>query len=318
MDRLTRAEVMAWAADPTVLSIGYEGPEVTIFERLCAEIDPVLYRGVLDDDFGKGCRSAAFDFQQYRLLEESGKVDQRTKADMVRAWECGCKMGDLFVPLRFATGQQVYGPRHPVAGFLPGVVRGKPESGRMSTFGGPHDSGDRIYGQAYWSDASSPQDLISRQPELVEMGVIMTAEQALSVRYGEDDWKPGELFFEGDLSRWPMTKGCGKVRRAGASSMLNPASYFIAMMFDSAAGLYNEHNPKLLVWSEKTKRGCIGIRTDKGPDPDTNRICDLSDGIADALYLEVGDGKKLPTDSEVYVTWAPDDAKIGPVELFVR
>ena len=51
--------VEKWADDPEVLRIGSVGPGVSVFEMLAKSFDPTLYAGRIDEDFGKGCRSAA-------------------------------------------------------------------------------------------------------------------------------------------------------------------------------------------------------------------------------------------------------------------
>ena len=187
----------------------------------------------------------------------------------------------------------------------------------MSTFGGPQDRGDRVYGQAYVSGADSPESLIERRSALVDMGIIMTAEQAVAVRYerSSGSHEEGDLFYNNDLSVWPMTTGPSGAGRADTSAMLNPASYFIAMRFKGGMGLYNEKNPKILLWCKDTNKAVVVLRTDYGPHQDTGRDVDMSDGAADALLLEPGDGNQLPTDSLVYFTWAPDDAPLGPVTM---
>jgi hypothetical protein len=314
---LNYENVSVWANSCVVLEMGSEGPEVTLFEKLCNHFDNDYYPGKIDEEFGKGCRAAAQRFQQGRLLSESGVVDETTKITMLAAFEEGWHPGMTFTPPWSGVTQSVIGPWHPKLGDLPDLRLGKDEEGKMSTFGGPQDWGDRIYGQAYFSDAKSPQDMIDNQPELVEMGIVMDAASALAVRYDRSSGphEKGDRFFNGDLSVWPPTTGPEKGKRAGESSMLNPASFYIAMRFKRSGGRYNERNPKLMLWCEKTQKACVVMRTDYGPHTDTGRLVDISPGAADALYLEPDDEKRLPTDSRVFVTWAPDGAPLGPVKI---
>ena len=299
---LTHENVSTWANSGAVLEMGSEGVEVTIFEKLCNRFDDDYYPGKIDDKFGKGCHAAAQSFQQGRLLTESGVVDEETKATMLNAFEAGWHPGQTFVPPWRGVTRCVIGPWLPKLGILPGLRLGRDERGKMSTFGGPHDSGDRIYGQAYWSGWD------------LTLSSVLLGQPLEDLAAGLDDFVV-TVAGTAEPADWAITKGCGKVTRAGESSMLNPDGYFIAMMFDRSGGLYNERNPKFLLWSKKTGKAVVAMRTDKGPHPDTGRWVDMSDGCADALYLEPDDNKKLPTDSDVYVTYAPASAPLGPVTI---
>jgi len=274
--------------DPHVIRLGANGWKVEILEGLLEQIDPDLYTGRRDDDFGKLVRAAVRKFQQYRLLDETGIVDPFTKAVMFDACENGWHPG---MPFQHPTlGVPVLGPYHPELGWLPDVALGKIEAGDVSWFGGPNDQVDRVYGQAYISGAKSPRALLEKHGALVRLGLL----------------RPDV----GELDKWPVTTNHKGTRmRAGTSWALNPESWYIAMRWKKRGkGYINERNPRLLVWSEDTGQACTVLRTDWGPAKDENDELemDLSPGALKHLGLI--------THEMARVCWALDDAAVGALE----
>lgn len=278
--------VSKWASDPEVLRLGSAGTGVSMFELVCQSFDPSLYPGRIDEDFGKGCQAAAAKFQQYRLLGEDGVVGPMTKAEMAHAWQTKWKVGSLF--LVKPEWPKVYGPWHPSLSWLPDVVLYQEEGGKVSSFGGPDDSGDRIYGQAYIPGAASPAALAKKYPTLMAMGVLRPEIAQIEEYSMTTDWK-------------------GREKRADTSWCLNPESYYCAMRWLKSGGSAwsGSDNPRLLVWNERTEKAVVVLRTDWGPHIRTGRVIDLSPGAMGALDLR--------TDDRVRLTWAENGATLGPV-----
>lgn len=285
---LTTQELNAWSTNVFVLGMGAEGEAVAMLQRILEAVDASLYTGLVDGDFGKLTRSAVMRYQELRLLTEDGITGPITKADLVEAYSSDWFPAKSFQHPLYKV--QVYGARHPSLGMIPDSILGKTESGKISTFGGPDDKGDRIYGQAYVSGASSPKALWERHPKLVEMGVLRKDIARLDKYPSVTDWR--------DLEH-----------KASTSWALNPNSYYIAMRWAIAGrsmGYMNANNPRLLVWSEETNKAVVCLRTDYGPHPRTGRLMDLSNGAMKALGLK--------TDRIAKVCWTLDDATIGPVK----
>lgn len=281
--------VEKWVADPEVLRLGDKTPGVSVFEMLANSFDPTLYAGRIDEDFGKGCQAAAAKFQQYRLMLEDGVVGPMTKAVMGEAWVKGWKVGSPFAPEPPLPGAMVYGPWHPSLGWLPGTELYQEEGGKVSSFGGPDDSGDRIYGQAYIPGASSPIALAEKHPTLMAMGILRKEIAGIEEYPMTTDWK-------------------GRHKRADTSWCLNPDSFYCAMRWGKSGGSAwsGASNPRVLVWNERTGKAVVVLRTDWGPHIRTGRVIDLSPGAMSALELR--------TDDRVRLTWAENGATLGPVE----
>lgn len=286
-------QVHEWADNETPIEIGDEGSDVSVLQALLEEVDEDLYEGKVDGKFGKMSRSGVLRYQQLRMIPETGVVDALTKKSLCESFDEDWHPGQVFrhptLPI------EVNGTWHPRLGYLPDLKLGEAEYGKISTFGGPDDKCDRIYGQAYISGYEAPKELASRRSKLIEMGIL----------------RP-EI---ATLDEFPMvTDRKGRLKRASTSWALNPASYYIAMrwlMGGKSLGYMNEKNPRLLVWCEGTGKAVVCLRTDYGPSVDPSmpsiRLMDLSDGAADWLQLK--------TDQRARVCWALDDAPLGPVEL---
>jgi peptidoglycan hydrolase-like protein with peptidoglycan-binding domain len=194
-----------------------------------------------------------------------------------------------------------------MGGFIPG-------SGYSysSTFGGPNDPGDWMYGQAYITgDYRRPSDLASHHPELMDMGIfrpeIMTLGEYPMVKYFNKRDKDGNQVYV----------------RAGASWALNPKSYYCAIQTDRSYGRWDEENPRILIINPKNGKAVIALRTDKGPSkllgtkrfPGTKRRdIDLSYGCMDALEAEVHDDKIVATDgTKLIYGYAGPDNELGYV-----
>lgn len=235
-----------------------------------------IYKGKIDDDYGKLTEQAVFEFQFRRCLSVDGVVGPNTQDALLKAfvgyWPCNeAFMHPLFPVL-------VYGGRHPQCGDIPST------RGKMSTFGGPDDYDDRTEGQAFITTYDSPRELMEKQPKLVEMGIIRT-----------DYENPDEF---------PIVDGCYGKKRASTSWCLDPKGFFCAMRWRESGGLYNARSPKVLVWGDGFAVVCL--RTDFGPRSSTGRVIDISDGADAALPAN--------TDNVVNITWAHPDAPLGPVK----
>ncbi len=283
-----------FAADTSVLRRP-DAPEgqTAILQRLLNFMG--LDCGKDDGVFGGRTEAAVRTFQQIRLQGEHGRVADGvvgpvTRAELVAAFAAGFMAGQTWRHQRFDV--EVWGGLHPTLGAIPDG------EGKMSTFGGPDDVGDRGYGQALVPVLpATVARLYEQHPDLVALGV-----------------------FRGGLSDpLPMVTCCGKVMRAGISWCLDPASYYIAMRWGTGRHRPNPSSlrggPAHRVLVVHGDRACVCAPTDWGPAQWTGRDSDLSPGCADAIHLEPLDGKLLGTDSVVQVLWAADGAPLGPVTL---
>lgn len=285
--------VAEWGRQTEPLSLGSKGPDVAVLEYLLRAVGG-LYSGAMDDEYGKLCRKGVMEFQQYRLLPETGVADAETRALLATCYGVW-SLGELYVHPLYKV--MVYGPWRQTLGYLPDVVLGVSESGKISSFGGPHDSGDRIYNQAYITSESTPRKLLQRHQQLVDMGVLMSEEQMLAVTDG------GKKVLE-SLDEWPkVTDWRGNLKTAGVSWALNPDGFYCAMRWKKRGGMVDAGNPKLLVWTDD--KAVVVLRTDWGPAVSTHRVIDLSPGALRALGLK--------TDKKVSMCWADDDLPLGPV-----
>lgn len=276
---------------------GDRGPGVEILEQLLEAIDPSFYLGPPDDIFGKGVLKGVLRFQQARLLEETGIVDSTTRRALVDAWQVDWRPGQPFKIKIGNSDISTYGVHHPVVGELPEAVLGQVEGGRMSTFGGPRDKGDRIYGQAYLSGAPSPRAFIKKHTKLVGMGVILSKSEASKIDY-----------FQGNLEHWPLTTDWrGRKKHAGPSALLNPNGHYCALRWrrGQRKATYNDKSPRILVWNPKNGKATVNLATDYGPHPSTHRYIDVSPGTARDLDLR--------TDDYCCVAYAVDSAMPGLV-----
>lgn len=328
---VNKNELAEWKNSEKVLGLGTVDPEVRVLQLLLKAISSNFYPLKVDDIYGKITREGVYKFQQYQLISEDGLVGRITKKKIADCFESGWKPGDLF---SHSSGVQVYGPRHPGIGWLPGVSLGRFEQGRISHFGGPYDSGDRIYGQAYISGANTPRELLKKHKKLVDMGILMNEEQMLKIKKcvcnicgkikypNRLELEKGELicrYRHTDVSissvlesmdKWPLvTDWTGKIKRAGTSWALNvDTGYYIAMRFRRGPRKYRNHNnPRLLVWNRMTHRAVVVMRSDYGPAVWTRKWMDLSPPAENHLELKTGDVASA--------CWAADDAPLGPVDL---
>jgi hypothetical protein len=249
-------------------------------------IDP----GPVDGIFGGRTENAVILFQSYRLDGEStpdGVVDPITGADLQRALREQWEAGRPWPHARFDV--MVLGGLHPDLGYIPD------REGRMSTFGGPDDPGDRGYGQA----------CVPCEPSTVAK---------LYELYGNDLVQLG-VFRSGLSDPLPMVTCCGRTMRAGISWCLNPESYYIAMRWHRGKYPSPQRPWQRRVLVIHGDKACVCAPTDYGPATWTGRDCDISPGCADALYLEPDDNHELKTDNTVITLWAADGAPLGPVSL---
>ena len=255
---------------------GDDGEGVEILQRLLLEFgfDP---HGI-DGSFGRLTEKALADYQWARMLPAIGSASPTTKTDMSAALGTGWYPGQPFTPWPiYLDGERdvhVIGGYHAVFGRIPA------REGKMSTFGGPDDAGDRIYGQALVA-ANNAAELYDRHPALVEMGV----------------------FTEGHSDPLPMTTDWkGRVRRAGISYMLNPESFYVAMRWRKPRP--SALTSRVVVLTDEGKAVCC-TATDWGPAQSTGRVIDISPGAEEALGIT--------TDSMVRIAWGIDGAPLGPL-----
>lgn len=269
------------------LKIGDKGEVVEALQMILESMHPDLYLGKIDGDFGPMTETGVMRFQQFRLLKEDGIVGPITKGTLLIALNEMWSPGVVFQ--HPSINISVYGCHHPRLGDIPDAALGSVEAGKISHFGGPNDAHDRIYGQAYIGSRGTPKRLWECESLLARMGILRS-----------------EI---ATVNEWPMTTDWkGRERRAGTSWALNPDSYYIAMRWRIAGrsmGYTGSNNPRLLVWSEKTNKAVICLRTDYGPHPRAGRLMDLSPGALKHLNLK--------TDDVARVCWA-NSAEIGPVK----
>ncbi len=270
--KILRATIAAWAEHDGVLQRGDIGDDVATLQRLL-----LLWQfpcGPDDGIWGSRTDAAFFDAQRELSLHADGVLGGKSRARMSFAHACGFMRGQL---LPIAEGGPLAQGRHPELGWIPSRY------GRMSSFGGPDDAGDRGYGQALVRvrPSGSVAALYQQHPKLVEMGI----------------------FRPGLTDPLPMTTCCGREMRAGISYALNPESFYLAMRWKRRGRPTPEHHRVLLVTD--SGKMCIVAPTDWGPAARLNRDSDLSPGAKDALGLR--------TDDYVLTAWAEDDTPIGPV-----
>lgn len=308
-----------WLADQDAaeLELGSEGWRVEILEQILEQIDPDLYDGAPDDVYGSLCRRGVEEFQQYRLLEETGACGSKTRCELGSALRTGWRPGSSYLhTLPNGVEALVYGPVHPRFGRIPGLALGRIERGRISHYGGPADKGDRCEGQAYIKpDAATPRLFLATHPKLIEMGVLMSEEQALAFRHR------GQPVIK-DIDKWPIVKDYrGRMRKAGASALLNSETgFYIAARWRKENGLpYNKRgagNPRMMLWNERTGVAGVGLQADWGPSANIKdskgrkieppRWVDISPPFMKLLGLR--------TDDFVRGTWVPDSVPLGPVD----
>lgn len=252
--------------------------------------DMAIDCGPADGIFGGRTEQGVEEFQGIRMDGEGqvdGVVGPNTKRELAVAHADAFLAGQVYDHQRFAV--EVFGGIHPTLGTIPD------REGKMSTFGGPKDAGDRGYGQALVPvNPSTVEALYRRYPELVELG----------------------LFTAGLEDPLPMTTCCGRTMRAGISWCLDPDSYYLAMRWGGGKHRprpYAAHQHRVLIIHGE--RAVVAAPTDWGPAHWTGRDSDLSPGCADALFLEPDDQRRLRTDSVVQILWAANGAPLGPVAL---
>ena len=193
-----------------------------------------------------------------------------------------------------------------VGGFIPGGGLSW-----TSGFGGPNDSDDNMYGQAYIHSEPTPAILASHNPDLIDMGIlrsnIMTMGSFPKVKFFNKKDADGNQIYVTASTSWA----------------LNPKGFYCALRTAGPFGMYDEENPKVLVINPKNGKMVVCLRTDHGPSallgtpeyPGTKpRGIDLSYGAMDALEAEPDDGISITTDRDrVIYAWASPDSELGYV-----
>jgi hypothetical protein len=268
---LSRQDVAAWSAEPVTLSRGDSGESVAMLQRVLLFFGFDV--GEPDGAFGP-LTDAGLEAAQTELsLAPDGDCGPLTRARLDFAMASGWQAGGL---LPYCEGGPLARGVHPELGRIPSA------RGRMSSFGGPRDSGDRGYSQALVRvrPSGSIEALYRQHPKLVELG----------------------LFTRGLTDPLPMTTCCGKEVQAGISFCLDPDSYYLAMRWPRRGRPVPEHHRVLLV--ADSGRRCVVVPTDWGPAARLRRDFDLSPGAKAHLQLR--------TDNYVSAAWAEDDCPIGP------
>lgn len=290
MDQDEKAEaILSFAKSDKVLRRNDADADETVLLQIMLG-DMAIDCGPADGVFGGRTESGTEEFQGIRMDGEGqvdGVVGPNTKRELDVAYAGDFLAGRVYQHQRFDA--EVFGGIHPTLGTIPD------REGKMSTFGGPKDAGDRGYGQALVPvNPPTVEALYRKYSGLVKLGV----------------------FTDGLEDPLPMTTCCGKKMRAGISWCLNPDSFYIAMRWGSGSRRpkpYHGHDHRVLIVHGDL--AVVAAPTDWGPAHWTGRDSDLSPGCADALRMEPGDGHRLRTDSVVEILWAANGAPLGPVAL---
>lgn len=254
----------------------------------------------VDGIFGKNTDRAAESIQRHLLLVADGIVGPKTIH-----WLKSYKRNNRILLIPDKPEVKVLGGYwSEMGGWTPGD-----HITYTSTFGGPHDDGDNMYGQAYIRGYDRPSALASHNPELMDMGIlrsgIATLGQFPMVKFFDKKDADGQQVYV----------------RAGTSWALNPKSFFCAIRTEESYDRIDEENPVIAVINPKNGKVVFCLRVDKGPSrwlgtkryPGTKpRSIDLSDGAMDALEADPDDGIKILTDRErVIWGWAAPGSTIG-------
>lgn len=265
---MARSEVDGWLADSDLLRHGSSGAQVRIMQDLLSAFG--FPAGPSDGRFGPRTENALERYQYARLIGADGICGPQTRADMLDAYTRDWSLGAPFLHRGF----RVMGGIHTSKGRIPS------RSGKMSTFGGAKDKGDRCYGQAL-VPADNAYDLYQRHEALVAMG----------------------LFVVGATDPLPrVTDWRGRECTAGISYLLNPKSYYVAMRW-ARSGRPVPRRDRVVVLAGD--RACVCAPTDWGPAKSTGRNIDISPGCEEALGLT--------TDDRVEICWGVSGTDLGPV-----
>jgi len=291
MSRLTSKTLEAWKGNlqGSYLSRGDQGEDIYTLQLL---LNSFGFDLSIDGDFGPQTEELVEKFQEKRIILPDSIVGPMTIDELIHCWEKGWNLTE--VPFLHRSGIYVYGPKHPFAGSIPDVF------GAMSTFGGPNDWGDLMYGQSLIA-AQTPDEVKRKYPQLVDAGI-----------------------FRKDVETLPRIKNphTGKMVQTGISWMLNPKSYYLAMRWSYAQRTLMSKDPSkypVLVGVPSRNLWVIVCPTDYGPAKWTKRIADLSYGATDALATDdsgkiIEDGISLKTDSKVVCGWVANQIVFGPVK----
>ncbi len=233
-----------------------------------------------DGDFGEKTYAMVIKFQTARFLEDiDGIVGTDTANEIADCISEEWILGQVFE----FNGKWIYGGFHPSFGWMPD------NAGKCSSFGGPDDLGDRMYGQAYIDEAKSPSALAAKHPKLLAMGILRS-----------------DIV---NIDKYPIVRDCPpstKMVSAGASWCLDPMSFYCAIRTPKgspALKARNENSPRIYVFNPRSNIGVITLRTDYGPHPRTGRNIDLSPGAEKKLCAT--------TDTFTRFCWAADQEELG-------
>ena len=274
--------VESFCNDKTILHLYDENDSVRILQQLLNTMrNKALFRRLNEDgDFGGLTIAAVRKFQASRMLLQDGAVGPTTKMWLYLSYKDRYVMGKIYkLPLDDGSFVPIYGQWHQDLGRI--ALGGR---GECSSFGGPFDKGDNMYGQAYISSARTPAKLFAKHPELVRMGILRKDIEGIN-----------------EFPMMPFFK-TGRFKRASTSWALDTHGFYCAL-YGRSFGKYDERNPRVVVYNPRTKQACICLRTDHGPHPDTEREIDLSPGAENSIGLG--------TDDLCIYGWAADDLEPG-------
>jgi hypothetical protein len=271
-----------------VLKQGDKGTEVEQLQRLLVTMGFDLGNSSpdgdgVDGDYGGKTKTAVEQFQQYRMVRSR----DRTKAGDDGVWgPITASYAEIALAENYKQGQPwkykgvlVYGWRHPQFGRIPET------EGKTSSFGGPDDKGDRLYGQARVS-AETAKDLYEKYDDLVKLGVFRK--------------QPNGEPYKDPL---PIVTGTGGRRGvAGISWLLNPNSFYCALRTNPP---YPNVRQARVAFFFKNK-ACVTVCTDWGPHERTGRNSDLSPGTLNVLNAETDDWLENQC-------WAVDSHPLGKI-----
>jgi len=233
-----------------------------------------------DGDYGKMTAGVVEKIQNHLLLKRDGWCGPTTIH-----WMANHKRNNGIVLINEDRSLKVIGRYWETTGWIPNGY------GDCSTFGGPKDAGDNMYGQAYINSHNKPSQLASANPELMDMGIL----------------RPG-IMTEGEF---PMVKffklkdkhGNQRWKRSSTSWALNPKSFYCALRTKRSFGMRDDENPRVVIINPQTGQIVVCLRTDYGPAKSTKRVIDISPGAMDAL------GER--TDGDLIIGWAHPKTPIG-------
>jgi len=220
-----------------------------------------------DGLFGEKTEKAVIRLQDRYGVDTDGLVGPET-------WRMICSVNQLPAEFLGDTFFHRIGLYHPYCG--PVHLWENHNSGKCSSFGGPDDAGDRMYGQAFLYDVTAPNEINQYMPKLVDKGFFRR-----------------EVL---DLDEFPIvTDYEGREHKAGLSWALDPSAPYCAVLLDQEwiGHLRGDRCPSMMV--SYNGKSIVCRLTDRGPATRTGRMIDLSPGAMEYLGVK--------TDQKVEYMW---------------